>query len=489
MADKDSGNTSVVYSVRERQSGELFACKVVDKKRFYLEPTMRASLQREVGLLDGLDSPYIVKFIEYHDTDTHVYIITELVTGGDLLAHVSTHGALTEGECRRLFGQVCKAVEYLHARNIIHRDLKPDNILLTGDTLPNVKLADFGVSKSMSDTNLQTFCGTPVYIAPEILLGKQGATYDHKVDIWSLGVILYFMLHAKLPVQGEAFLTNFDCRALLGSSVLSEYGRDLLCNMLVLEPMERFYIHQVRNHAWLNPLPLQVWGRLEPMKGTVIVLEGICVTIGRSHACTVRLDDTCLSSRHIQLWTENGKCMLKVLGKNGCRVNEILLPQEATRQMVDGDVLQLDPHMRTLDYRLTLDKLPSDVVHRAPGAWASLLLMGTTCTRLDLTQDTCVLGRHKDCIGSHAFTHSKISGKRTPPPSLDKYVDVLLKRESGFTSLQNLSPAGTFVNGKHLALNESIVLEHMDQVVLLYSKKRHAHQDTKKVQVGFYFSH
>ena len=140
----------------------------------------------------------MVQTFEIISINHKVYIALEWAGRGDLLAYVRLKGALREGETRRLFGEMCAGMDYLHKMEIVHRDLKCENILLC--TNNQIKIADFGFARILAANELsRTFCGSAAYAAPELL---QGLPYQGpKVDIWSLGVILYIMICSSMPFR------------------------------------------------------------------------------------------------------------------------------------------------------------------------------------------------------------------------------------------------------------------------------------------------
>lgn len=152
------------------------------------------------------------------DTPKKMYIILELMEGGELFDRITKHGGLEEPVTKFIFWQLCFAVEYLHSNGITHRDLKPENILLASDRqYPLVKISDFGMSKFVTtESMMKTFCGTPLYVAPEILKTEGRGTYSSKVDIWSLGVILYVTFSGLCPFNQKNEQCSLRKQILLG---------------------------------------------------------------------------------------------------------------------------------------------------------------------------------------------------------------------------------------------------------------------------------
>nr|CCA17060.1 SNF1related protein kinase catalytic subunit alpha p [Albugo laibachii Nc14] len=167
-------------------------------------------------------------------------------------ASSSHHSTLMPEEARHFFHQILSGVEYCHFHRIVHRDLKPENLLLDADN--NVKIADFGLSNIMQDGDfLRTSCGSPNYAAPEVISGSLYA--GPEVDVWSCGVILYALLCGSLPFDDESIPNLF--KKIRGGmyslpSHLSEYARDLIPRMLVVDPMKRITIPEIRQHPWFQ---------------------------------------------------------------------------------------------------------------------------------------------------------------------------------------------------------------------------------------------
>uniref|UniRef100_A0A1B0D8G2 Protein kinase domain-containing protein n=1 Tax=Phlebotomus papatasi TaxID=29031 RepID=A0A1B0D8G2_PHLPP len=199
------GEVTKVFNVRTCMP---YAMKIVKKCRFseavYMPGRQNNSprIHNEIEILRKLRHPCVIGMHEIIDRPDAVYMFLELMNGGDLCHRITTQEKkyLSEDISRLYFLQTCYAVKYLHDNKITHRDIKPDNILLaTHDMITLVKVTDFGLSKFVrKDSIMKTMCGTPQYVAPEVLHNDAGA-YTEKVDIWSLGVMLYTCLCGDFP--------------------------------------------------------------------------------------------------------------------------------------------------------------------------------------------------------------------------------------------------------------------------------------------------
>eukprot|EP00603_Paraphysomonas_imperforata_P000066 CAMPEP_0114429040 /NCGR_PEP_ID=MMETSP0103-20121206/9261_1 /TAXON_ID=37642 ORGANISM="Paraphysomonas imperforata, Strain PA2" /NCGR_SAMPLE_ID=MMETSP0103 /ASSEMBLY_ACC=CAM_ASM_000201 /LENGTH=517 /DNA_ID=CAMNT_0001598325 /DNA_START=417 /DNA_END=1970 /DNA_ORIENTATION=+ len=180
----------------------------------------------------------------------------EYVSGGELFDYIVSRGRLPADEARHLFHMIVSGVEYCHFHDVVHRDLKPENLLLDADN--NIKIADFGLSNVIHDGDfLRTSCGSPNYAAPEVISGNLYAGTE--VDVWSCGVILYALLCGTLPFDDES-IPNLFKKIKSGMyslpSHLSQLSRDLILRMLVVDPMKRITVHDIRQHPWfLHKLP------------------------------------------------------------------------------------------------------------------------------------------------------------------------------------------------------------------------------------------
>jgi len=189
-----------------RLTRKLVAIKSSDKDQIKEESTKRKMMQ-EIDILKSIKHTSHIKLLETFQTPKHYLIVMELCPGGDLLNYVRKRRKLTEKNAKYLFKQIMQGIEYMHSIGIVHRDIKLDNILLDGKG--NVKIGDFGVSRRVDqDELLFEQCGTPAYIAPEIVqeIGYKG----FPVDLWSAGVCLYAILYGNVPFKANQIgdLTN-----------------------------------------------------------------------------------------------------------------------------------------------------------------------------------------------------------------------------------------------------------------------------------------
>jgi len=232
-------------------TGQKVAAKILNKGKIkHME--MAEKVRREINILKMCTHPHIIRLYEVIDTPTDIFVIMEFVSGGELFDYIVSRGRLPPDEARHFFHQIISGIEYCHYHKIVHRDLKPENLLLDADN--NIKIADFGLSNVAHDGDfLRTSCGSPNYAAPEVISGNLYA--GSEVDVWSCGVILYALLCGTLPFDDES-IPNLFKKIKSGMyslpSHLSQSSRDLILRMLVVDPMKRITIPEVRQHQWFQ---------------------------------------------------------------------------------------------------------------------------------------------------------------------------------------------------------------------------------------------
>ncbi|ESO09961.1 hypothetical protein HELRODRAFT_73300 [Helobdella robusta] len=243
------GNFAVVkLATNIVTKSKVVAIKIIDKSR--LDPENLKKIYREIQIMKLLCHPHIVRLYQVMETETMIYLVLEYASGGEIFDHLVAHGRMNERDARQKFKQIITAVAYCHSRSIVHRDLKAENLLL--DANKDIKIADFGFSNYCASGNLlSTHCGSPPYAAPELFEGHQ---YDGpKVDIWSLGIVLYVLVVGSLPFDGSN-LASLRKRILAGKFrvpfFMSTECEDLIRCMLNVDPTKRASMNDIINHRW-----------------------------------------------------------------------------------------------------------------------------------------------------------------------------------------------------------------------------------------------
>jgi len=249
------GAFSIVYLGVHRSTAQQFAIKVINKKD--LGKDYEKNLKMEVDILKKVHHSNIIALKELFDTTEKLYLVMELVTGGELFDKIVEKGSYTEAEASTLVRKIVSAVDYLHNIGIVHRDLKPENLLLKrADNDLEVAIADFGLSKIIGQQMMmQTACGTPSYVAPEVL---NASGYGKEVDMWSIGVITYILLCGFPPFYGDTvpeifeqiMEANFDYPEEYWGSVSKE-AKDFINKLLVVEPEKRLTAAESLKHPWV----------------------------------------------------------------------------------------------------------------------------------------------------------------------------------------------------------------------------------------------
>jgi len=239
-------------------TGKLVAIKSI--KKVYLEDEeSKKRLMQEISILKNLKHPNIIRLYESFETDKHILIVMELCTGGDLLNYITKRKRLSEDMAKFVFRAIINGLAHCHRHGILHRDIKLDNILI--NTEGELKICDFGVSKAIKKNELMTEkCGTPAYIAPEILKTKGYKGFAS--DLWSAGVALYAILYGTIPFKSTSVKDLYEI--ILKGKIsfkddISEEARNLLMSLLERNPKKRITSAGVLGHNWMqgiNPMSL-----------------------------------------------------------------------------------------------------------------------------------------------------------------------------------------------------------------------------------------
>ncbi|KAL9180928.1 hypothetical protein ACHAXT_009733 [Thalassiosira profunda] len=263
-----TGTCGEVRRAIHRRTGEERAVKVIQigGRAGTALPGMSSeklsAIQAEAEILRALDHPYVVRLFDvFIAPGKAIYLVMEMVRGGDLFDRIVQKERYDEVQARRIFRRILAAVHYLHEeKGIVHRDLKPENILVVDrQSDVNIKLTDFGLAKSMTAEGLKTFCGTPQYFAPEVLRRrhtvKGNGRYGKEIDCWSIGVILFILLSGSPPFDVSG---GFD--AVANAEVafykdqwrhVSKEARELVMRLLEKDPRRRMSVKDACDHAWL----------------------------------------------------------------------------------------------------------------------------------------------------------------------------------------------------------------------------------------------
>jgi 5'-AMP-activated protein kinase catalytic alpha subunit len=247
------GSFATVKKAVDRNTGQAYAVKIIEKKKI-LGEGLELQLKREVTIMLNLKHENIVRMYEVLQSENNVYLVIELVTGGggDLFDVIKSSKRLDDKTARLYFQQLIVSIHVCHTNGIAHRDLKPENCLISAGGV--LKIADFGLANlQKSNEFLKTVCGTPNYVAPEVL--KQTEYDGFKSDMWSAGVILYVMLAGRLPFYQKQ-LAELVTKIKAGDYKMPENihpdAADLIQKLLCVDPDKRYTIRDVSNHPWFR---------------------------------------------------------------------------------------------------------------------------------------------------------------------------------------------------------------------------------------------
>ncbi|XP_040003347.1 calcium/calmodulin-dependent protein kinase type 1D [Xiphias gladius] len=249
-----TGAFSEVVLAQEKLTGRMFAVKCIPKKAL---KGKESSIENEIAVLGKIKHENIVALEDIYESPDHLYLIMQLVSGGELFDRIVEKGFYTEKDASTLIRQVLDAVNYLHKMGIVHRDLKPENLLyFNPQDESKIMISDFGLSKMEGSGDvMSTACGTPGYVAPEVLAQKP---YSKAVDCWSIGVIAYILLCGYPPFYDEndsklfeqILKADYEFDAPYWDDI-SDSAKDFISSLMEKDPAKRFTCEQALRHPWI----------------------------------------------------------------------------------------------------------------------------------------------------------------------------------------------------------------------------------------------
>jgi serine/threonine protein kinase len=243
------GKFGRVYLAREKKTKFIVALKAMSKKQLQ-RARFEIQLRREIEIQSHLRHPNILRLYGYFYDETRVYLILEYCVGGELYKKLLEKKRFDEKRSARMILELSNALCYCHSKNIIHRDIKPENLLIGKNG--EIKLADFGWSVHAPSSRRNTMCGTLDYLPPEIVKQQE---HSEKVDIWSLGILLYEFLVGNPPFEGathEATYERIKTVDLKFPYFVKPDAQDLISKFLVRDPKKRISLEEVKNHKWIQ---------------------------------------------------------------------------------------------------------------------------------------------------------------------------------------------------------------------------------------------
>ncbi|XP_057296469.1 calcium/calmodulin-dependent protein kinase type 1-like isoform X1 [Hydractinia symbiolongicarpus] len=248
------GAFSEVCACENLSTGNRYAVKCIAKKN--LQGKQEVTLENEIAIMKKIKHSNIVGLVELFDNRHVVYLVMDLVTGGELFDRIIEKGLYTEADASHLVKQILEAVDYVHDLGIIHRDLKPENLLYASkDEDSKIMITDFGLAKAVDNEVQSTACGTPGYVAPEVLQMKP---YGKAVDCWAIGVITYILLCGYPPfyheddqeLYAQIMEADYEFDAPYWDDISNE-AKDFVSSLMMLNAEKRSTCKQALQHRWI----------------------------------------------------------------------------------------------------------------------------------------------------------------------------------------------------------------------------------------------
>jgi serine/threonine protein kinase len=249
------GSFATVWECMHKQTGELYAVKIINREG--MKPSDDEAVMNEVAIMQSLSHKNIVPLVDFYEEKSHFYLVMDYMSGGDVFDRIVELNHYTEKDARDLAMVLLKAVKYMHEQGVAHRDIKPQNLLIKEGDDTDIKVADFGFARRVhTPQSLTTRCGTPTYVAPEIL---KNIPHDTKVDMWSVGVVIYVLLVGYPPFMEDKQQELF--RKIRSGDYeffeedwggISQEAKDLVKGLLVVDPNQRLSASAALRSPWFE---------------------------------------------------------------------------------------------------------------------------------------------------------------------------------------------------------------------------------------------